>query len=135
MRDLQFFLPWAGGCCPRTPRLALSIALARCSCRSLPVYNSLVNQMRNDPLPKGLTMLRLPFRSTLALALVVAGTTALGVSAQSGGAKATISGEGIKGTVTLREVPAMTSPTHDMKFMTGMMAVELTVNVTGLKPG
>ena len=37
--------------------------------------------------------------------------------------------------MTLREVPAMTSPNHDMKFMTGMSAVELTVNVTGLKPG
>jgi Cu-Zn family superoxide dismutase len=80
-------------------------------------------------------MLRLPLRTTLALTLVVAATTAFGVSAQSGGAKATISGEGITGTVTLREVPAMTSPTHDMKFMTGMSAVELTVNVTGLKPG
>jgi Cu-Zn family superoxide dismutase len=71
----------------------------------------------------------------LALTLAVAAATALGVSAQGGGAKATLAGEGIAGTVTLREVPASTSPTHDMKFMTGMMAVELTVNVTGLKPG
>jgi len=80
-------------------------------------------------------MFRLPLRATLALTLVVAGTTALGVSAQTTGAKAAISGEGITGTVTLREVPAMTSPSHDMKFMTGMSAVELTVSVTGLKPG
>jgi Cu-Zn family superoxide dismutase len=76
-----------------------------------------------------------PLRATLALTLVVAGSTALGVSAQTTGAKAAISGEGITGTVTLREVPAMTSPSHDMKFMTGMSAVELTVSVTGLKPG
>lgn len=80
-------------------------------------------------------MPRLNLRATLALTCVVAAATAFGVSAQSGGAKATISGEGITGTVTLREVPSMTSPTHDMKFMTGMTAVELTVNVTGLKPG
>ena len=50
-------------------------------------------------------------------------------------AKATFAGEGITGTAELREVPAQLTPAHDMKFMTGMKAVEITVTVSGLKPG
>ncbi len=70
----------------------------------------------------------------LAAALIVAG--ALSVSAhQAMRAKATIAGDGITGTVELREVDAQTAGSHDMKFMTGMKAVEITVTVTGLKPG
>lgn len=49
-------------------------------------------------------------------------------------AKATIAGEGITGTATFREVSSHTGPT-DAKFMTGLSAVEITVQVTGLKPG
>ena len=50
-------------------------------------------------------------------------------------AGADIAGDGIKGTVELREVDAQTAGGHDMKFMTGMKAVQITVTVTGLKPG
>jgi Cu-Zn family superoxide dismutase len=50
-------------------------------------------------------------------------------------AKATLAGEGITGTVEFREVNAQMSGTHDMKFMTGTKAVEITVTVSGLKPG
>ena len=49
-------------------------------------------------------------------------------------ASAEIKGDNISGTAELREVDAMTGA-HDMKFMTGMKAVEITVTVTGLKPG
>jgi Cu/Zn superoxide dismutase len=76
----------------------------------------------------------LRFRLALPAAIVVAG--ALGLSAQQAArAKATIAGDGITGTVELREVDAQTAGGHDMKFMTGMKAVEITVSVTGLKPG
>jgi Cu-Zn family superoxide dismutase len=47
-------------------------------------------------------------------------------------AKADISGEGIKGKVELKEVPAQGTWTC---FLTGTMAVQVTVEVTGLKPG
>lgn len=50
-------------------------------------------------------------------------------------AQATIAGDGIKGTAEFREVDAQTAGAHDMKFMTGMKAVEVTVTVTGLKAG
>lgn len=49
-------------------------------------------------------------------------------------AKAALNGDGISGTVTLREVPVRIGA-GDPKFPTGTMAVEITVNVTGLKPG
>lgn len=48
---------------------------------------------------------------------------------------AAIAGDGITGTAELREVDAQTAGDHDMKFMTGMKAVEITVTVTGLKAG
>ena len=70
----------------------------------------------------------------LPVAFVAAG--ALSLSAQQAArAKATLTGEGITATVELREVDAQTAGGHDMKFMTGMKAVELTVTATGLKPG
>jgi Cu-Zn family superoxide dismutase len=72
------------------------------------------------------------------IAILAAACAAAGVSArQAGGlrAKADIAGDGIKGTVQLREIDAQTSGAHDMKYMTGMKAVEVTVDVTGLKPG
>jgi Cu/Zn superoxide dismutase len=50
-------------------------------------------------------------------------------------ARADVSGDGITGTVELREVNAQSAGAHDMKFMTGTRAVELTVIVTGLTPG
>jgi Cu-Zn family superoxide dismutase len=61
----------------------------------------------------------------------------VGLGAQQAGlrAKADIKGDGITGTATFREIPAHTAGATDPKFMTGMMAVEITVTVTGLKPG
>jgi Cu-Zn family superoxide dismutase len=50
-------------------------------------------------------------------------------------AKAELKGEGITGTVTLREVPAKTEGASDAKFAIGTNAVEITVAVSGLKPG
>jgi Cu-Zn family superoxide dismutase len=50
-------------------------------------------------------------------------------------AHADIKGDGITGTAEFREIPAHTAGATDPKFMTGMHAVEITVNVTGLKPG
>ena len=50
-------------------------------------------------------------------------------------AKADLKGEGISGSVQLREINAKTEGTTDPKFATGTRAVELTVTVTGLKPG
>jgi hypothetical protein len=47
-------------------------------------------------------------------------------------ARATIAGDGITGTAELREVDAQTAGGHDMKFMTGTRAVEITITVTGL---
>lgn len=69
------------------------------------------------------------------LSMVVLAAAA--ASARQGGvrAKATLTGEGITGTVELREVPAQLTPAHDMKYMTGMNAVEITVTASGLKPG
>jgi len=75
-------------------------------------------------------------RFALALPAVLILSATLTVSARQGlRAKAAIAGEGITGTVELREVDAQLTPAHDMKYMTGMKAVELTVTVSGLKPG
>jgi Cu-Zn family superoxide dismutase len=76
-------------------------------------------------------------RQRLALAAALALTAGLttGVVAQGTRAKADIKGDGITGTAEFREVPAQLTTTHDMKFMTGMQAVEVTITVTGLKPG
>ena len=76
-------------------------------------------------------------RQRLALAAVLALTAGItaGVAAQGARAKADIKGEGITGTAEFREVDAQLTPAHDMKFMTGMKAVEVTITVTGLKPG
>src|SRR6185436_8236002 len=65
-----------------------------------------------------------------ALALSVAAAPPQGVRAQ-----ATIAGDGITGTAEFREVDAQTAGDHDMKYMTGMKAVEVTVTVSGLKAG
>jgi Cu-Zn family superoxide dismutase len=75
-------------------------------------------------------------RFALALSAIIIISATLTVSARQGlRAKAAIAGEGITGTVELREVDAQLTPAHDMAFMTGMKAVELTVTVSGLKPG
>jgi len=74
----------------------------------------------------------LMFVFVLSSAVVIAGAS---MAARQAKAKATLAGDGVTGTVELREVPAQLSTAHDMKFMTGMMAVEITVNVSGLKPG
>jgi Cu-Zn family superoxide dismutase len=50
-------------------------------------------------------------------------------------AKAEIKGDGIVGTATLREVETKTGGTADPKFDTGVKGVEISVDVTGLKPG
>ena len=77
-----------------------------------------------------------PLRFGLALSLAVISAGAFAVSARQGTtAKATIAGEGITGTVELREISAQAAGGHDMANMTGTKAVEITVNVTGLKPG
>lgn len=73
----------------------------------------------------------------MAVALVAASALATGVAARQAAvsAKAEIKGDGITGTATFREVNAKTAGANDSKFMTGMKAVEITVDVTGLKPG
>ena len=77
------------------------------------------------------------YRQRLALAAALALTAGVttGVVAQSARARADIKGDGISGTAEFREVPAQLTPAHDMKFMTGMQAVEVTITVSGLKPG
>jgi Cu/Zn superoxide dismutase len=50
-------------------------------------------------------------------------------------AKADLKGDGISGSVQLREVPAKTEGAADAKFTTGTRAVEITISVSGLKPG
>jgi Cu-Zn family superoxide dismutase len=74
---------------------------------------------------------------TLAFVLAAAAVLATGLRAEQGGAtaKAEIKGDGISGTAELREVDALKAGGHDMKFMTAMKAVEITVKVSGLKPG
>jgi Cu-Zn family superoxide dismutase len=67
--------------------------------------------------------------------VVVALLSGSSTFARQSTAKAAISGEGISGTAEFREVMAQTAGAHDMKFMTGMTAVEVTVTATGLKPG
>lgn len=74
-------------------------------------------------------------RQRLAVATALAAAVATGVMAQGARAKADIKGEGISGTAELREVDAQLSPSHDMNYMTGMKAVEVTITVTGLTPG
>ena len=72
--------------------------------------------------------------ATAATAMAVALSFA-GASAQGVRAVANIAGDGIKGTAEFREVDAQMGGGHDMKYMTGMKAVEITVTVTGLKAG
>ena len=72
-----------------------------------------------------------------ALAVTAAALVTVAVTAappQGVRAYAEIKGDKVSGTAELREVDAMTGA-HDMKFMTGMKAVEITVTVTGLTPG
>jgi Cu-Zn family superoxide dismutase len=81
-----------------------------------------------------MTRRSLGFILALSVAFLAAG--ALSVSArQAMAAKATLSGDGITGTVQLREVDAQTSGDRDAKYTSGQKAVELTVTVSGLKPG
>ena len=71
-------------------------------------------------------------------ALGFAALFALGtVDARQAGmrAKADLKGDGISGSMELREVPAKTDGGADAKFVTGTTAVEITVNISGLKPG
>jgi Cu/Zn superoxide dismutase len=81
-------------------------------------------------------MTRRTLRFGLALSVAIVAVGAFAVSARQGTtAKATLAGDGITGTVELREIMAQTAGGHDMANMTGTKAVEITVNVTGLKPG
>jgi len=73
--------------------------------------------------------------SIVALSSLIVAAGSLTLSAFQNRANAKIMGDGISGTVELREIPAQLTPAHDMKFMTGMTAVEITVTVSGLKPG
>lgn len=73
----------------------------------------------------------------LAVASAIAAAASISIAAQPKApmtAKGTIAGDGITGTVTLREVNTRTG-TGDDKFPTGSASVEITVNVSGLKPG
>lgn len=73
----------------------------------------------------------------VALASAIALTAATTLTARQATpmtAKATLAGDGITGTVTFKEVAIRTGDS-DPKFTTGNMAVEITVNVKGLKPG
>jgi len=72
----------------------------------------------------------------VAIASAIALTSAASLAARQAPltAKATLAGDGITGTVTFREVPIRTGDA-DAKFSTGAMAVEISVNVKGLKPG
>ena len=85
-------------------------------------------------------MLMMPRRTCLfaaSLFTAAVGAAGLTLSAQGQGltARAAIAGDGIKGTAEFREVDTQSAGGHDMKFMTGTKAVEITVTVTGLKPG
>ncbi len=66
--------------------------------------------------------------------IIVALAAGAGAS-QTTRARADIKGEGVTGRVDFREVPAQLDGGHDMKFMTGTTAMEVTATVTGLKPG
>jgi Cu/Zn superoxide dismutase len=78
----------------------------------------------------------LPAGAVLALGGAMALSLSLSAAPRQGvRAQATIAGDGITGTAELREVDAQTAGDHDMKFMTGMKAVEITITVSGLKPG
>lgn len=74
--------------------------------------------------------------TSIAIASVIALTAATSLAAHQAPmtAKATLAGEGITGTVTFREVPNRVGAA-DPKFTTSAMSVEITVQVTGLKPG
>jgi Cu-Zn family superoxide dismutase len=76
-------------------------------------------------------------QTRILVAVAVASVCAVGVSARQGAmrAKADIKGDGITGTIELREVDAHTGGATDPKFTTGLKGVEITVSVTGLKPG
>ena len=63
-------------------------------------------------------------RLALAAALALTAGVTTGVVAQGARAKADIKGDGITGTAEFREVDAQLTPAHDMKYMTGMKAVE-----------
>jgi Cu-Zn family superoxide dismutase len=77
----------------------------------------------------------MPSRIIIAASLALCSAVALSARQSPLRAKADIKGDGISGTVELREVDVVTSGGHDAKFSTGTKAVEVTVNVTGLKPG
>jgi Cu-Zn family superoxide dismutase len=72
----------------------------------------------------------------IAAGIIIAVALAASASARQAAmtAKADIKGDGITGTATFREVPVHTGAS-DMKYMTGMKGVEITIDVTGLKPG
>ncbi len=77
-------------------------------------------------------------RASAGVAFAFSSALVLSLSAappQEARARATITGDGIAGTAELREVNAQTAGDRDMKFMTGTKAVEITVTVSGLKPG
>lgn len=85
-------------------------------------------------LTSGSIMSRRVFAGLLSAGFL-AGAIAVAAAPQALRASATISGAGISGTAEFREIDAQTAGDHDMKFMTAMKAVEVTVTVTGLKAG
>jgi Cu-Zn family superoxide dismutase len=75
-------------------------------------------------------------RSLSAALLAVLGAAATAAALQTGpSARADIKGDGISGTATFREVPARKSGADDPKFTASATLVEVTIEVTGLKPG
>jgi Cu-Zn family superoxide dismutase len=83
---------------------------------------------------RGIAALGLTARVALGLAALAA--LGAGDARQAGmRAKADLKGDGISGTMELREVLAKTDGAADPKFTTGTTAVEVTVTISGLKPG
>ena len=71
----------------------------------------------------------------VAAALVAAVPAILAAQQPSATASATLKGDGISGTVTLREVANAQAGHHDPKHDTGTRRVEITATVEGLTPG
>jgi Cu/Zn superoxide dismutase len=81
-------------------------------------------------------MLPMTIRTVSAALMASVAAAATMAALQTGpGARAEIKGDGITGSATFREVPARKSGADDPKFPAGATLVEVTIDVTGLKPG
>jgi Cu-Zn family superoxide dismutase len=70
-----------------------------------------------------------------ALLVLVAAAAPLAALQAGPTARAEIKGDGITGTATFREVPARRSGADDPRFPASAKLVEVTIDVSGLKPG